>query len=208
MVVIFGTLGWEPKALIPSIKTRDNVEKLVVYHSPDKKGVKAYQQLWEYCGGIALPVEPYKLEDQFDLVKTAERIRKDLKAHTGKDVVFNVTGGTKVMASAALLACILEGVPVVYCNERTGAEMTLPLLQIKYEEFLTKPQKRVLQAIKGLGDACNAIDIANKTGLKKPTVSHHVKELEAKGLITVEPTKKDSRKKLIKLVESVNLLLS
>ncbi|MCG2717697.1 MAG: CRISPR-associated CARF protein Csa3 [Nanoarchaeota archaeon] len=207
MVTIFATLGWEPKSVIPSLKIRDNVEKLIVYHSPDKKGESAYEKLWEYCSNIKLPLKSVKLENQFDLIKTAKEIRKDLRKYAGKEIIFNITGGTKVMSSAALLACILEAVPAVYCNEKTGKEETLPLLQIRYEDFLTKPQKNILTVIKQLGGECNAVDIAKKTGLRKATVSHHIKQLEEAGLVVVETSKKDTRKKSVKLLESVELLL-
>lgn len=207
MVTIFATLGWEPKSVIPSLKIRDNVEKLIVYHSPDKKGEYAYEKLWGYCSSIKLPLTPVKLRDQFDLIKTAKEIRKELRKYAGKEIIFNITGGTKVMSSAALLACILEAVPAVYCNENTGKEEALPLLQIRYKDFLTKPQKNILMIIKQLGGECNAVDIAKETGLRKATVSHHIKQLEEMGLVVVETSKKDSRKKSVKLLESVELLL-
>ena len=207
MVTIFATLGWEPKSVIPSLKIRDNVEKLIVYYSPDKKGESACEKLWGYCSSIKLPLKSVKLENQFDLIKTAKEIRKDLRKYSGKDIVFNITGGTKVMSSAALLACILEAVPAVYCNEKTGKEETLPLLQIRYKDFLTKPQKNILTVIKQLGGECNAVDIAKETGLRKATVSHHIKQLEDMGLVVVETSKKDSRKKSVKRLESVELLL-
>lgn len=208
MVTIFATLGWEPKSVIPSIKSRDNVEELIVYCSPDKKGEAAWQKLWEYCSSIDLSVKPVKLKDQFDLIKIANEIRKDLKKCSGKDVIFNITGGTKVMSSAALLACILEGIPAVYCNEKTGKEEPLPLMQIKYEDFLSEQQKKILKIIKELGENCTAVGVAKKANLKKATVAHHAKELADRGLISIETSKEDSRKKYLKLVESVELLVS
>ena len=207
MVTIFATLGWEPKSVIPSLKIRDNVEKLVVYYSLDMRGEKAYQKLWEYCGSINLALKPVKLKDQFDLIKIANKIRKDIKTYAGKEIIFNITGGTKVMSSAALLACIMEGIPAVYCNEKTGMEESLPLMQIKYEDFLSTPQKRILRIIKELGENCTAVMIAEKANLRKATVSHHVKELENRGLVIIETSKEDSRKKYLKLAESVALLI-
>jgi CRISPR locus-related DNA-binding protein len=208
MVTIFATLGWEPKSVIPSIKIRDNVEELVLYYSPDEKGEKAYKELWDFCSSIDLGLKPTKLKDPFDLIKIANAIRKALKKYAKKEIIFNITGGTKVMSSAALLACILEGVPTVYCNEKTGKEEPLPLMQIKYKEFLSTQQKEILKIIKELGERCTSVAVAKKANLKKATVSHHIKELENKGLIIMETSKEDARKKFLKIAESVELLLS
>ena len=180
----------------------------MVYYSPDEKGEKAYQELWGYCSKMNLPLKPTKLKAPFDLIKTANEIRKDLKAYAKKDIIFNITGGTKVMASGALLACILEGKPAVYCNEKTGKEEPLPLMQIKYEDFLSEQQRKILKIIKELGEKCTAVAVAKKAALKKATVSHHIKELEDRGLITIETSKEDSRKKFLKISESVELLVS
>src|SRR2546428_409727 len=37
MTVLFGTLGWRPQSLLPSIRSTENLERIVFYHSDHAK---------------------------------------------------------------------------------------------------------------------------------------------------------------------------
>jgi len=139
MVAVFGTLGYRPKSLIPTIRSTKDVDKVVFYCGADKsdpdavkKVAEARKAVLDYCRTMKIAADAVDLEDPFDFKRVAARIRGDIRKHKkeGKEVaVFNIAGGTRPTSSAALLACILEGVPTVYVHDLTYEEIRLPLLK-------------------------------------------------------------------------------
>lgn len=209
MVVVFGTLGHMPRALLPAIEKRQQVERLVYFYSGDEKGRKAKEQVERYCRGMDLRYEAILVRDVYDLIKSSIQIRRKIRETKaqGKEVVFNITGGTKVVACAALLACILESVPTVYEHELTRKEIDLPLLSLRYDEVLSERQRQILRFILQRGGMCVAKELVAHTGRRKTTISHHVKTLARRGLIRVENSPEDSRQKLLRVVPYVELLV-
>ena len=157
MVVIFGTLGYRPKSLIPTIRSTPNVDKVVFYYGIDpadkeasSKVPEARKGVVDYCKNMKIAVDPVELPDVYDFKNIAMRIRNDIRKHKrdGKEIaVFNIAGGTKPTSSAALLACILEGIPTVYVHDRTYEEIHLPLLRMEYNEVLSKEEQEILRPL-------------------------------------------------------------
>lgn len=210
MASLFGTLGWRPASLIPSIKSTEGLEKVVFYHSDHVKSRKAAGEVVDYCEDRNIPVRAVELRDPFDLIKIAKRVRADIrKERSGGGTIakFNIGGGTRLMSSGALLACILEGVPTTYIHDDTLAELPLPLLQIEYSAALTDKQKEMLSVLLKHGRPITQTELSAKMGIHKATVNHHVKELRAKGLVTVAVDVSDSRKKVIQAAPFTELLV-
>ncbi len=212
MVVIFGTVGSNPKVLIPTLRVREDIEKVVYYFAKDdereKVSEKTAKVLQEYCERRMIKYEAKALDSSVDLLKIAKKIRTDLSQYKSRDsdIVFNVTGGTKVMASAALLACILEGIHAVYVNEDTKDEVELPLILYEYKSNLSNAQRKILEAVHRLGNNCNLTEISNDTKLKKSTLSYHIAGLKRMGLISIEESA-DLREKRIKILPAVEIML-
>jgi len=211
LAVLFGTLGWRPQSLIPTIRSTEDVEKLIFYHSDHPDSLSARDAVMEYCETIGLPVRPVELADAFDLVECAKRIRKDVRAvrEEGKKIAkFNIAGGTRLMSSAALLVCILEGIPASYVHDETLEEIQLPLLQIRYSEALSSKQMEILRFLLANRESSfSESELALAMGLHRATMNYHVKELLRKGVIEVVPDKEDNRVKIIKVGPAVELLL-
>src|SRR3989337_281651 len=146
MAVLFGPLGWRPQRLIPSIRATEGLERLTFYHSDHAKSRAARARIVEFCRSLGLPATAVELGDAFDLLRIAERIRADVRREraAGALVRFNIAGGTRLMSSAALLVCILEGIPATYVHDETYQEIPLPLLHVAYGEGLTTKQREVL----------------------------------------------------------------
>src|SRR4030066_1819653 len=127
MVAVFGTRGYRPKSLIPTIKSTPDVDKVVFYCGADKNDPEAVKKVadarkgvLDYCRTMKIATDAVDLEDPFDFKRIAVKIRGDIRKHKreGKEVaVFTLAGGTRPTSSAALLACILEGVPTVYGHD-------------------------------------------------------------------------------------------
>ena len=218
MAVVFGTLGYRPKSLIPSLRSTKDVEKLVFYFGADRNDPEAPRKVSEasrtmvdYCSKMGIAVDPVELKDPFDFKGIATRIRKDLRKHKseGKEIaVFNIAGGTRPTSSAALLACILEGVPTVYIHDVTYEEVRLPLLKMEYDQVLSKEEKEILRFLaRDQGLRVTEVELASKLGKHKATMNHHIKNLVKKGAVRLERHPTDQRKKVVRVEDSTELLL-
>lgn len=218
MVAVFGTLGYRPKSLIPTIKSTKDVDKVVFYYGADKndpdalrKVTEAKNAVLEYCRAMRIPVDAVELEDPFDFRSIAMRIRRDIRKHKRekKDIaVFNIAGGTRPTSSAALLTCILEGIPTVYVHDLTYEEIRLPLLRMEYSQVLSPEERGMLRAIMANRTrTLTEVELAELVGKHKATVNHHLRNLIAKGAVRLEAHPHDCRKKVVKLEESTELLL-
>jgi putative CRISPR-associated protein (TIGR02619 family) len=218
MAVVFGTLGFRPRSLIPTIKSMPDVEKLVFYCGADKsdpeavkKVADAKRSVLEYCSSMKIAVDPVDLEDPFDFKSIAMRIRTDIRRHRreGKEIgVFNIAGGTKPTSSAALLVCILEGVPTVYIHDLTYEEIHLPLLRMEYNQVLSEEERQILGfLLKNRTKEFTEVELAKALGKHKATINHHLRNLVAKGALRLEKHAKDARKKVVRVEDSTELLL-
>jgi len=218
MAIVFGTLGFRPKSLIPTLKSTPGVEKLVFYSGADRSGPEAVQAVAEakkevidYCVRMGIAVDAVDLPDPFDFKGIEKRIRADIRKHRkeGRTIaVFNIAGGTRPTSSAALLACILEGIPTVYIHDLTYEEIPLPLLRIEYSQVLSPEERQILKVLrKSGGEGVTEVELAELIHKHKATVNHHVKNLVRKGAVRLEVHPADHRKRVVKVEESTELLL-
>jgi len=212
MPIVFGTLGHRPQSLIPSIKATENVERVIFYYGGDQQAVKAKDDVVEYCKNLRIAVDAVELPDVFDLMSIAKRIRgdiKDWKKRGLKISVFNIAGGTRPTSSAALLACILEGVPTVYVHDITNDEIALPLLEIEYTKVLSPKERKILEIVMKAQrkKPLSEVELAGQFGVTKATMNYHVKQLLRKGAIALTPDAKDNRRKLVTIEPTIELLL-
>ncbi|MCK4444161.1 MAG: MarR family transcriptional regulator [Thermoplasmata archaeon] len=209
MTILFGTLGWRPESLIPSIKSTKDLEKLVIYHSDHEDSIKTRDKVVQYCDTIGLETKTVVLRKPFNLIGIAERIKKDVEEAEadGIPIRFNIAGGTRLMSSAALLVCILKGIPTTYVHDDSFEEIQLPLLRMDYAKVFTKQQRKILDCLLELDAPINQTDLAEKLGIHKATMNHHIKKLNEKGAVEISKKKGDARASLISLAPHMNLLL-
>lgn len=218
MTVVFGTLGYRPKSLIPTIRSTPNVEKVVFYCGADpkeqdasKKVAEARAAVLDYCRSMNIAALGIELEDPFDFKSIALRIRRDVRKHKkeGKEIaVFNIAGGTRPTSSAALLVCILEGIPTVYVHDVTYQEIHLPLLRMEYNQVLSGEEREILRVLfRNRARTLTEVELAVLVGKHKATVNHHLRNLISKGAVRLEKHPSDARKKIVMLEESTELLL-
>jgi CRISPR locus-related DNA-binding protein len=218
MAVVFGTLGYRPKSLIPTIRSTPNVEKVVFYCGADpkeqdasKKVAEARAAVLEYCRSMNISALGIELEDPFDFKSIALRIRRDVRKQKkeGKEIaVFNIAGGTRPTSSAALLVCILEGIPTVYVHDVTYEEIHLPLLRMEYNQVLSGEEREILRILfKNRAKILTEVGLAAIIGKHKATVNHHLRNLVSKGAVRLEKHPGDARKRIVMLEESTELLL-
>jgi len=172
---------------------------------------EAKKAVIDYCRSLKLAVDAVELDDPFDFKSIALKIRGDIRKHKkdGRGVaVFNIAGGTRPTSSAALLACILEGIPTVYVHDITYEEIHLPLLRMEYDKVLSGEEREILKTLlRNSSRDLSEVELAALLGKHKATVNHHIKNLIAKGAVRLDRHTGDARKKVVKVEESAELLL-
>src|SRR5436189_5078006 len=210
MTVLFGTLGWRPQSLLPSIRSTSHLDRVVFYHSGHAKSRDARSKVVEFCRGLGIACTAVEVSDAYDLLQVAGQIRADVRKEksTGMDLRFNIAGGTRLMSSAALLVCILEGIPATYVHDETYQEIPLPLLQISYGEGLTSKQREVLSfLVRNREKDFTETALAKALGVHKATMNHHVRELESKGAVARLSDPHDARRLIVKVAPGMDLLI-
>lgn len=207
MVVVFGTLGFTPDKLLPSLRHHAPVDAVRVFHDTDERSKDAAADVRAHCDELGLACETIPV-DAFDMLDAVGTIRKEVSAFDTGAIVFNITGGTAVLSCAALLTCVLDGIRTETTDLRDKSQPPepLPLLTIEYSELLTDAQRRVLRAISERNGKVSQSDLVDVLGLRKATVSHHVKSLKERGLVTGRRAE-DARKEYLEVPPSADLLL-
>jgi CRISPR locus-related DNA-binding protein len=210
VTVLFGTLGWRPQSLLPSIRSTEHLDRVVFYHSDHVKSREARSKVVEFCRSLGVPCTATEVRDAYDLLQVAEQIRTDIRKEkaAGGELRFNIAGGTRLMSSAALLVCILEGVPATYVHDETYREIALPLLRVTYGEGLTRKQREVLAfLVKNREKRFSETALARALGVHKATMNHHLRGLEAMGTIERQTDPADGRRLLILPAPGIELLI-
>lgn len=187
------------------------MEKVIFYHDHHDSALKARDEVTKYCESIGVRSVPYEIDDAFDFMQIAKRFRQDVRKYQkeGKHIAFfNIAGGTKLMSSAALLVCILEGIPATYVHDKTLKPFELPLLRMKYSDTLTPKQRDLLMyLLNHKSSELTEIELARAMDVEKATMNHHISRLVEKGAITLVPKAKDRRAKVVKVNPAIELLL-
>src|SRR3989454_5773941 len=210
MTVLFGTLGWRPQSLAPTIRSTENLERVRLFHRADVRSRDARSKLIECCRSLGVPASAPEVTDAYDLLQVASQIRGDVRKEraAGAELRFNIAGGTRLMSSAALLVCILEGIPAAYVHDETYREIPLPLLRITYGEGLTPRQPEGLGfLVKNREKDFTETALARALGVHKATMNHHLRELEEKGAIERREDPNDARRLIVKPAPAMELLV-
>ena len=164
----------------------------------------------EFCRSLGVSASAVEITDAYDLLHVAGQIRADVRKEraAGTELRFNIAGGTRVMSSAALLVCILEGIPATYVHDETYREIPLPLLRMTYGEGLTPRQREVLAfLVKNREKDFTETALARALGVHKATMNHHLRELDEKGAIERREDPNDARRLIVKPAPAMELLV-
>src|SRR3989442_2905893 len=210
MTVLFGTLGWRPQSLVPTIRSTKNLERVQFYHSDHVKSRDARSKVIEFCRSLGVAASAVEITEAYDLLNVAVKMRADVRKERAAvtELRFNIAGGTRLMSSAALLVCILEGIPATYVHDETYREIPLPLLRMTYGEGLTPRQREVLAfLVKNREKDFTETALARALGVHKATMNHHLRELDEKGAIERREDPNDARRLIVKPAPAMELLV-
>src|SRR3972149_10277440 len=125
MTTLVSTPGFPPAKRLPAVIPIGRVDKVVIYHAPGEPPAKetsarrALENILAALKGSPLRVEPRRLPHPWRVPEMLEAMLEDIRRERPDHCVFNLTGGTKAMAVAATLACVLTGTRAIYVPEES-----------------------------------------------------------------------------------------
>jgi CRISPR locus-related DNA-binding protein len=204
MKVHLATVGMNPQPILIGIKNI-GAERVYLFAT---KGVEnetypVALEIREILENLLIDVPEIVEVELFDLIENVKRMIKVIRAIKIEDqdaeLYFNVSGGTKIMASSALIASYMEGVKPYYVVEKPeglGSIVMLPILPKRGVEALSIKQRSILLKLKELRSA-NLLELAKELGIAVPSAKYIIERFLKMGI--VEPTIGRGRK--VKLTE-------
>ncbi len=192
MVTLLSTLGFTPDKLLPAVIAQGPVRRLIIYYAPgeteakEKKATDALARVMERLKDSRLDVEKVRLLHPWRVPEMLERMVEDLRREGPEHCVFNLTGGTKAMAVAATLACVLTGVRAVYVPEESDdpSPIDLPLPRLLLKPVLTPQRTKVLRAL-AAREYSSQTELARALRMAESTVFYHLAQLKTTGAVVI-----------------------
>jgi len=127
------------------------------------------------------------------MYKIFDIIKKELKQNdelTTRDFLINVTGGTKLMVSAAATAAYIARTRAYYVHDKREVKrdqyaVELPIPIMPKPNSTQKRQQEVLKSIATYGKITNS-QLKEKLKMNAKNLTYHIRQLSEKKLITVE----------------------
>ncbi len=153
-----------------------------------------------------IKINPFDFQD---ILMKIIGIKKTAEADA--EISVNITGGTNIMASAALVACFTIGADAFYLKKgEPGSQLPLeasiieiPVPKIPLDS-LTKPQRKLLKSIYDRGGKVNKVTTTLSIDMnkKKGTITSLLKKLKKNGLVILEVS---GREKVVALTNAGKL---
>lgn len=209
-------VGRQPGGALQGLRVPPPIDHLILLHSSDAESraaahkVKSVAEQMLPSGEVELVViDPFGMNDVLAAITSVPRRHPD--AH----VTVNISGGTNIMASAALVACFMLGADAVYVKEDKGPGkrpleerlLRLPVPRVALRD-LKGPQVKVLQALRrsGRGKTEGAVSyLSRELGIPPQLASYHLKRLVKWGLVEMEAV---GRRKDARLTDSGSMFAS
>jgi len=209
------------------------MDKLYLLHSQDTEEfhfMQAAEEVKKTLADVGFPNVFLVQIDPFNMHKVIESILHIVDNERQASIHINITGGTNLMAGAACSASFFVGAKAYYVlDERklpkgTSLEdqiVELPIPNIPYARNLQETQMKILKKLSMGGGMTGNAQLRHELKMSPQKLSYHIKELEAKGLVTTtrgwqietlhrnrKARKVDKRRLSISLTNSGKLLAS
>lgn len=188
MRILISTFGPDPENTLAAMRAiaYDKLVLVLAESSMDTTGYKHINETEMNSGGAikAIIVDEFDLKDCFrDIVdyvrENAETPVKNKKVENVFSI--NISGGSKIMGDAALLAAFHLGLPAYHCEK--ARIIRLPVIKgVSLRDRLSESQIAVLKEM-GMRDSVD--DIARKLGpmLTEETIRKSLRKLRKMGVI-------------------------
>lgn len=193
-------IGRTKEPVLKGFQHYGEISKLYLLHSPNSRefafrdlALEVQASLAAIGFGRTTLVEI----DAFDMQDIISKILSIANAERAPLFV-NITGGTNLMAGAACAASFFVGAQAYYVMGKTGSDISkskvveLPVPLIPYHKVVDENQLHILEELHRLGDKAANARLRERIGISPQVMSYHVKELEAKGLISTQKPRPSS----------------
>lgn len=181
--VLISTFGFDPEKVLRALRWigYDRLAVIAGGKSLREPGFRRLEAAEQASGGTVeiVAVDPFDFRSCFEgAVRAIQRHRK-----AGREVRVNVSGGTKVVADAALLAAFQEGVEAWHCEDEP---LKLPVLKgVSFADGLTPAQRAVLRVVERPRPAAQIVIRLREQGYAERGVQAAINGLRDQGLVTV-----------------------
>lgn len=173
---LVATFGFDERRVLPALRLLA-YDELVLLTGRDSTRADGYARLKALEPSLrTVLVDPFDLGDCLD--RTVSTLR-DL-ANAGRAVRLSVTGGTKILSAAALLAAFQEGVEAWFCDPEP---VRLPVLRgVRIVESVSPAARDLAEALRGPMPADRLLSRASGHGLSAREARAALGQLVAHGL--------------------------
>jgi hypothetical protein len=177
---LYSTFGFEKEKVTMAMRAIP-FDRLVVITSQDNTFRDEYQDILQINRISRTPVETL-IVDKFDLIGSFAAIVNSIQHHKEMrdKVAINISGGTVLLADAALLAAFQTGVDAYHVDDRV---IKLPVLRgVSIEERLSPDQQRTLLRLEGDTDLAA---LQKEAGPEAARTLKDLRTLKKMGLVQV-----------------------
>jgi len=180
--VLISTFGFDEQKVLRALRwiPYDRLVLLAGDKSLKEPGFRRLEAAENASGGALelLTVDPFDFRSCFE--GALGGIRRHRKA--GDEVRMNVSGGTKVLADAALLAAFQEGVEAWHCEDRP---VRLPVLKgVTFSDRLSTVQRAVLAFVDRPRRVSAIVERLRSEGYSERAVQSAISRLREAGMLS------------------------
>jgi len=182
--ILISTFGFDPEKVLRALRWigYDRLALVAGGRSVREPGFRRLEAAVRASGDSVevVVVDPFDFRSCFEGALAA--IQRHRRA--GREVRVNVSGGTKVLADATLLAAFQEGVEAWHCEE---APVRLPVLKgVSFADSLSPAQKAVLSSIERPQTTAQIVERLRGLGYSDRSTQTAITRLREQGLIAVK----------------------
>lgn len=210
-IIHIATVGMTPAPIIDGFRTHEGIDLQILLHSPKsaENARKISEKLETFAGHkICQMIEI----DEFDMLGIIKAILDIWKEHPRSSIFINISGGTKIMAPSALVACFMIGGKAYYMKEDPSNKLPvskrlidIPVPKVPLENVSPKHRKIIKYVMSRGGVLESTRSLADLLDDTPQLISHHLKSLKNEGLIDLES---DGRRKKVILTDEGKLFAS
>lgn len=147
------------------------------------------EQVREVCDALGIPFQVADLPVDGGFEAVLDTFVREFRRHqvaesapTGCE--FFLAHTDPLVTVAAVMGCMLEGIPVSMASDPWGQEVvTLPLLKMRYADRVTDAEIRTLETLVEEGSAVTVTELADTLNVTPPTLSDRLSRMDSKGLV-------------------------
>jgi hypothetical protein len=179
MTIVLATVGFTPEKVTEALRYETDVTEVILLagSNPSPRTDAAVKRIQTVAKALGIRCRAERTTDPYDLVASAIAYSATL-TRLKEGAVFNISGGTGVMQSAATLAAFLHGVPLSYYNVDEKRYVRMPAGRLMMPR-LSKRQSTMLRAL--AERPLPPSNWARQTDLAPNLLAYHARQMAAKG---------------------------